>query len=40
MLTGVSVTWYTWLEQAREMSVSRQVIEALARVLRLPANRA
>lgn len=34
-LSGVSVTWYTWLEQAREIGVSRQVIEALARALRL-----
>lgn len=35
-LAGVSVTWYTWLEQARDISVSRQVIDSLARVLRLP----
>jgi transcriptional regulator with XRE-family HTH domain len=34
-LAGVSVTWYTWLEQARDISVSRQVINSLARVLRL-----
>lgn len=34
-LAGVSVTWYTWLEQAREMSVSRQVVESLARELRM-----
>lgn len=35
-LSGVSVTWYTWLEQGRDISVSRQVIDSLARVLRLP----
>ena len=34
-LAGVSVTWYTWLEQARDIGVSRQVIEAIARALRL-----
>src|ERR1700749_3008086 len=39
-LSGISVTWYTWLEQARRISVSRQVIESLARVLRMtPAER-
>jgi transcriptional regulator with XRE-family HTH domain len=32
---GVSVTWYTWLEQGRDINASRQVLEALARVLRL-----
>jgi transcriptional regulator with XRE-family HTH domain len=40
-LSGVSVTWYTWLEQARDISVSRQVLTSLARVLRMaPAERA
>jgi transcriptional regulator with XRE-family HTH domain len=40
-LAGVSVTWYTWLEQARDISVSRSVIASLARVLRLsPTERA
>jgi transcriptional regulator with XRE-family HTH domain len=34
-LAGLSVTWYTWLEQARDISVSRQVIDSLARVLRM-----
>ncbi|WP_217554612.1 helix-turn-helix transcriptional regulator [Streptomyces sp. GbtcB6] len=34
-LAGLSVTWYTWLEQGRDISVSRQVIESLARALRL-----
>ena len=32
-LSGVSVTWYTWLEQGRDISVSRKVIDSLARVL-------
>jgi transcriptional regulator with XRE-family HTH domain len=34
-LSGVSVTWYTWLEQGRDISVSRKVIDSLARVLRI-----
>jgi transcriptional regulator with XRE-family HTH domain len=34
-LAGVSVTWYTWLEQARDISVSRKVIDSLARVLKI-----
>ncbi|MEU6771787.1 helix-turn-helix transcriptional regulator [Streptomyces sp. NPDC046759] len=34
-LSGVSVTWYTWLEQARDITVSRQVLDSLARALRL-----
>ncbi|UKD51804.1 helix-turn-helix transcriptional regulator [Amycolatopsis sp. FU40] len=34
-LAGVSVTWYTWLEQARDITVSRQVLASLARELRL-----
>ncbi|MHC5261115.1 helix-turn-helix transcriptional regulator [Streptomyces sp. UC4497] len=35
LLSGVSLTWYTWLEQGRDMRVSAQVLMALARVLRL-----
>lgn len=34
-LSAISVTWYTWLEQGREISPSRQVLETLARTLRL-----
>jgi transcriptional regulator with XRE-family HTH domain len=34
-LSDVSVTWYTWLEQGRNISASEQVIEALARALLL-----
>jgi len=40
-LAGVSVTWYTWLEQARPIRVSAETVESLARALRLsPAERA
>jgi transcriptional regulator with XRE-family HTH domain len=35
MLAGVSVSWYTWLEQGRPINVSLDVLDALARVLRL-----
>lgn len=38
MLAGVSPEWYTWLEQGRDIHVSTQVLESLARVLRLDAN--
>src|SRR5919197_6365197 len=34
-LSGVGVTWYTWLEQGRPINVSSQVLEAVARTLRL-----
>lgn len=34
-LSGVSVTWYTWLEQGRGINASRQVIDAVAVNLRL-----
>ncbi|MGC5627329.1 helix-turn-helix transcriptional regulator [Georgenia sp. Z1344] len=34
-LSGVSASWYTWLEQGRDTNVSRQVLLAVARVLRL-----
>ena len=35
LLAGVGVSWYTWLEQGREINVSIQVLDALARTLRL-----
>ncbi len=35
LLAGVSVTWYTWLEQGRPINASVDVLEALARSLRL-----
>ncbi|MFD4631951.1 helix-turn-helix transcriptional regulator [Streptomyces sp. NPDC058284] len=34
VLSGVSVAWYTWLEQGR-VDTSRQVLDAVARALRL-----
>ncbi len=34
-LAGVGVTWYTWLEQGRDINVSTQVLDAIARTLRL-----
>lgn len=34
-LAGVSLTWYTWLEQGRKIAASPQVVDALARALRL-----
>ena len=34
-LAGVGATWYTWLEQARDIKASAQVIAALARTLAL-----
>ena len=34
-LSGVSMTWYTWLEQGRQVSPSRQVLNALSQTLRL-----
>lgn len=37
-LAGVGVTWYTWLEQGREINVSVQVLDSLARTLRLSAE--
>lgn len=35
MLAGMSVTWYTWLEQGRNVQPSRQVLGSLADVLGL-----
>ncbi|MDQ0931065.1 helix-turn-helix transcriptional regulator [Streptomyces turgidiscabies] len=40
-LSAVGVTWYTWLEQARAIQVSEQVLDAIARTLLLdPSERA
>src|SRR5271167_2546339 len=36
-LAGVGVTWYTWLEQGRPIRASVQVLDAVARTLRLDA---
>ncbi|HEU4322341.1 MAG TPA: helix-turn-helix transcriptional regulator [Roseiflexaceae bacterium] len=38
MLAGVSLEWYTWLEQGRDIHVSVQVLDRLAYALRLEAN--
>jgi len=35
LLAGVSVTWYTWLEQGRPINASADVLDALARTLQL-----
>ncbi len=41
LLCGVSLTWYTWMEQGRDISVSPAALARLAGVLRLnPAERA
>jgi transcriptional regulator with XRE-family HTH domain len=37
LLSGIGVTWYTWLEQGRPINVSTQVLGAICRVLRLDA---
>ena len=34
-LAGVGVTWYTWLEQGRPINASEQVVDAIARTLRM-----
>ena len=39
-LSGVSATWYTWIEQGRDVSASPSALSRLARVMRLtPAER-
>jgi transcriptional regulator with XRE-family HTH domain len=35
LLAGVSVTWYTWLEQGRRINASHDVLLAIGRALRL-----
>ncbi|HEX3732766.1 MAG TPA: helix-turn-helix transcriptional regulator [Mycobacteriales bacterium] len=37
-LSGVGVTWYTWLEQGRDIQVSDSVIDAISRTLQLTAH--
>ncbi len=40
-LAGVGLTWYTWLEQGRNIRVSSEVLTGIARALQLePAERA
>ncbi|SEC60166.1 helix-turn-helix transcriptional regulator [Paenibacillus sp. GP183] len=35
MLAGVSTTYYTWLEQGREVTASKEIIENIAKALQL-----
>lgn len=37
-LAGMSVTWYTWFEQGREVQLSAPMLERLSRTLRLNPN--
>jgi len=37
-LAGVSSTWYTWLEQGRDIRVSSSVLDCVANALRLTAD--
>ncbi len=37
-LAGVSITWYTWLEQGRAITTSREVIESIGRALQLSSE--
>jgi transcriptional regulator with XRE-family HTH domain len=37
-VAGVSLTWYTWLEQGRPIQVSPAVLDSLARALQLSAD--
>src|SRR5215471_18637596 len=34
-LSGVSVSWYTWLEQGRDMRVSDEVLERISQTFKL-----
>lgn len=38
MLAGLSVTWFTWLEQGRDIQVSVDVLERICTTLRLSAD--
>jgi transcriptional regulator with XRE-family HTH domain len=37
-LAGVGVTWYTWLEQGRDIHPSAEVLEAIARTLQFDSH--
>ena len=37
-LAGVGVTWYTWLEQGRDIHPSAQVLDAVSRTLQLDSH--
>jgi transcriptional regulator with XRE-family HTH domain len=38
LLAGISVTWYTWLEQGRDIAVSEQILKSLAATLQLSSD--
>ncbi|MGW7414008.1 helix-turn-helix transcriptional regulator [Streptomyces sp. NPDC054863] len=38
VLAGVGVSWYQWLEQGRDITVSPQVLDSVGRVLRLNSS--
>lgn len=38
VLAGVGVSWYQWLEQGRDITVSPQVLDSVGRVLRLSST--
>src|SRR5690348_12900773 len=35
---GVGVTWYTWLEQGRDIRVSTDILQRIAQTLRLSSS--
>jgi transcriptional regulator with XRE-family HTH domain len=37
-LAGVGVTWYTWLEQGRDINASAEVLDAIARTLQFDTH--
>lgn len=37
-LAGVSLTWYTWLEQGRDIQASKSVLDAIATALQLTVD--
>ncbi|MFD3564724.1 helix-turn-helix transcriptional regulator [Streptomyces sp. NPDC058686] len=37
MLAGIGASWYTWLEQGRDIKVSEQVVDSISRTLLLDA---
>jgi transcriptional regulator with XRE-family HTH domain len=38
ILAGISVTWYTWLEQGRDIVVSEQILQRLAATFKLSSD--
>src|SRR5215213_5012515 len=38
MLASVSVTWYTWLEQGREIAVSEKILKRIAEAFKLSSD--